>query len=88
MFKKAGRPNLLNENLIRKVKDIAIGTRAAGGVINRKQIINIAKGVVRANDPNTLKEFGGTIELILNSKRNYLQTIETGRDYLEKNNFV
>ena len=62
-FKKDGRPNLLNDNLIKKVKDIAIGTRAAGGVINRKQIINIAKGVVRANNPNDFKEFGGTLEL-------------------------
>ena len=62
-FKKAGRPNLLNDNLIKKVKDIAIGTRAAGGAINRKQIINITKGVVRAKNPNDLKEFDGTLEL-------------------------
>ena len=43
VFNKAGRPNILGENLTKKVKDIAIGTRAAGGVINRKQILNIAK---------------------------------------------
>ena len=35
----------------------------AGGVINRRQLINIGKGVVKANDPNLLKEFGGHIEL-------------------------
>ena len=35
-FKKAGRPNLLDETLLKKVKGIAIGTRTAGGVINRK----------------------------------------------------
>ena len=62
-FKKAGRPNLLDETLLKKVKDIAIGTRAAGGVINRKQILNIAKGVVGANNPNALKEFGGSLDL-------------------------
>ena len=62
-FKKAGRPNLLDETLLRKVKDIAIGTRAAGGVINRNQILNIAKGVVRANNPSALKEFGGSLDL-------------------------
>ena len=33
------------------IKDIAIGTRAAGGVTNRKQILNIVKGTVRANNP-------------------------------------
>lgn len=63
VLKKAGRPNIPGENLIKKVKDIAIGTRAAGGVINRKQIINIAKGVVRANDPNALQEYGGSLNL-------------------------
>ena len=45
--------------LHKKVKDIAIGIRAACGVINRKQILNIAKGAVRANNPIALKEFGG-----------------------------
>ena len=46
VFNKAGRPNILGKNLIKKVKDIAISTRAAGGVINRKQILHIAKGVI------------------------------------------
>ena len=40
-FKKDGRANLLDETMLKKVKDIAIGPRAAGGVINRKQILNI-----------------------------------------------
>ena len=62
-FKKAGRPNLLDETLLNKVKDIAIGTRAACGVISRKQIFNIAKGVVRVNIPNALKESGGSLDL-------------------------
>ena len=57
-FKKARRPNLLDEILLKKVKDIAIGTRADDGVKNRKQIPNIAKGVARANNSNALKEFG------------------------------
>ena len=63
VFKKVGRPNLLDDNLIKKVKDIAIGTRQAGGVINTRQVVNIAKGVVRANNPDILKESGGTVEL-------------------------
>ena len=63
VLKKVGRPNILDDHLIRKVKDIAIGTRQAGGVINRRQILNIAKGVITANNPNILKEFGGTVEL-------------------------
>ena len=38
VFKKLGRPNALDDNLIKKVEDIAIGTRQAGGVINRRQL--------------------------------------------------
>ena len=64
VFNKAGRPNILGESLIKKlIIDRAIGTRTAGGVINRKQILNIAKGVIRANDPNALEEYGGTLNL-------------------------
>ena len=62
-FKRAGRPNTLSDDLLRKVKDIAIGTRMAGGVVNRRQLINIGKGVLRANDPHLLKEFGGHVDL-------------------------
>ena len=39
VFKKVGRPNLLVDHLIKKVEDIAIGIRQAGGVINGRQII-------------------------------------------------
>ena len=60
VFKKVGRPNLLDDNLIKKFKDIAIGTRQASGVINRRGIVNIAKGFARANNSDILKEFGGT----------------------------
>ena len=31
----------------KKVKDIAIGTRAAGGVINRKQRLSLLKLIIR-----------------------------------------
>ena len=62
-FQKVGKPNLLDDHLIKKVKDIAIGSCQAGGVINRRQIVNIEKDVVRANNPDILKEFGGTVEL-------------------------
>ena len=64
VLKKVGRTNILDDHLIQKVKDITTGTRQAGGVINRKQILNIAKGNIRANNPDILKEFAGTVELI------------------------
>ena len=61
VFKKVRRPNILDDNLIKKVKDI--GTRQAGGVMNRRVIVNIAKGAVRANNHDILKEFVATVEL-------------------------
>ena len=54
MFKKAERPNLLDSNYIKNVKDIGLGTRIAGGAINKRQILNIAKGVVKANNSSSL----------------------------------
>ena len=45
--------------MLKKVEDIALKTRMAGGVINRRQLISIATGVVRANNPTLLKDFSG-----------------------------
>ena len=59
----------------KKLKHISLGTRMAGGIINRSQpgrifnrcqLIIIAKGMVRANNPNFLKEYGG--DLVLTDK--------------------
>ena len=74
LVKKAGRPNLLNETLLKKVKDTGVRERAASGVKNTKQILNIAKGDVRANNPNALKKFGGSLHL----------TERWGRDVLKQ----
>ena len=72
----AGRPNLLDETLLKEVKDIAIATRPASGVINRKQILNIAKGAVGANIPKALKEFGGSLDLTDCSARDALKQLK------------
>ena len=58
IFSRVGWPNLLHEVLLQKVKDITIGTRLAGCVINRRQVVCIGRGVVMANDPNLLLEVG------------------------------
>ena len=52
--------------MLKKVKDIALGTRMAQGVISKCQLISIATGVVRANNPNLLKEYDG--DLVLTNK--------------------
>ena len=65
----------MDDNLIKKVKDIAIGTGQASGVISRRQIVNIGKGIVRENNPDILKGFGGTIELINRWARSVLSDL-------------
>ena len=57
----SGRPNLLSDELLGKVKDIIVGTRATGGVISRRMVIAIGNGVVKANDAGRLKKYGGHI---------------------------
>ena len=49
--------------MLKKVKDIALGTRMAGGVINRRHLISMATGVVRMNGQSLLKEYGGDLML-------------------------
>ena len=63
VIKRIGRPNLLDSGMLKNVKDIALGTRMARGVISRSQLINITTGVVRASNANLLKEYGGNIVL-------------------------
>ena len=45
----------MDDYLIGKVKDIATGTQEVGGVIKRRQILNIDKGIIRENNPDILK---------------------------------
>ena len=56
IVKRIGRPILLDSGMLKKVKDIALGIRMAEGVINKRQLIRIATGKVRENNPNLLKE--------------------------------
>ena len=94
MLLKVGRPNILDHHLICKVKDIAIGTRQAGAVINKRQIVNIAKGVVEENPLNILKELGGTVQLTNRWARGILTQLNwsqrkgtTGKVELHLNSF-
>ena len=58
-----GRPNLLDDEFLVKVKDVVTGVRMAGGVISRKMFVEIGVGVIKANFPSKLKDFGGHIAL-------------------------
>ena len=52
----------MNEELLSTVDDI-IGTRLSGGVISRRMVVSIIAGVIKANCPEKVKSFGGSLEL-------------------------
>ena len=63
MQRRKGRPNLLDDEFLLKVKDVVTGVRMAGGVISRKMVVAIGTGVIKANCPSKWKDFGGLIAL-------------------------
>ena len=44
LAKRSRRPNLLSDDLLKKTKDIIVGTRNAGTVISRRMVIAIGTG--------------------------------------------
>ena len=63
-IQRTGKPNLVDDEMLKEIKDIIIGSRLAGTAISRKMVIAIATGVIKANVPNILREFGGDLELM------------------------
>ena len=73
---KKSRPNLLDDETLAKVRDGITGIRMTGGVISRKMVIAIGNGIIKANSPTSLKEFGGHIELTEGLARNVLKSMK------------
>ena len=63
VHRRKGRPNLLDDEFLVKVKDVVTGVRLAGGVTSRKMVTAIGTGVIKANCPSKQKDFGGHIAL-------------------------
>ena len=78
MFKNAGEPNILDNNLIKKAKYVAIGMRAAGGGINMSWIPNITVGVVKAKNSSSLREFwwNAPVQRLMNERFTTLYGME------------
>ena len=76
VLKSIGRPNLLSDILLKKTKNIIIGTRLAGTVISRRMVMAIGTGVVKANDPSLLKEYGGHLQLTEDWARSLLISMD------------
>ena len=62
-FRKAGRPNIVRDELVQKIKEVIVGVRLSGAVL-------------KANDPNTFSEFGGTITLTEDWARGILRSMD------------
>ena len=55
LHRRKGRPNLLQDEFLVKLKDVVTRSRMAGGRISRKMVIAIDTGVIKANCPSKLK---------------------------------
>ena len=65
MARKEGRPNVVVDEMLQKIRYAIIGLHLAGTVISQKMIIAIEAGVIKTNELNILKEL---VE-VLNSLR-------------------
>ena len=75
-FRKAGRPNVVRDELMQKIKEVIVGVWLSGAVISRRMVNSIGNGVLKANDPNTLSGFGGTITLTEDWARVILRSMD------------
>ena len=75
MHRRKGRPSLLDDEFLVKVKDLVTGVRMAGGVISRKMVIAIDAGVIKTNCPSKL-DFGSHIALTEGWARGVLKSME------------
>ena len=62
--------------MLQKIRDFIIGSRLAGTAISQKMVIAIGPDVIKLNEPNILKEFGGSLELTEGCARNALNNMD------------
>ena len=75
-FNKKGRPSLVGEELLVKIKEAIIGIGLTGAVISQKMVISIGNGLLKVNDLNSPSEFGGGITLTDNWARGVLKSMD------------
>ena len=59
-----------------KIKVAIIGIHLAGAAISQKMVISIGIGVLKANNPNSLYQFGENVILRVMWARGYLKSID------------
>ena len=76
VHRRKGRPNILHDEFLVKVKDVVTGVCMAGGVISSKMVIAIGTGVIKANCQSKLKDYGGHTALTEGWARGILKSVE------------
>ena len=66
--------------MLKKIKDVIIGSRLVGTVISREMVVAVGTGVVKANEPKILRKFGESLELTEGWARNVLK----GMDWVKR----
>ena len=56
MVRKKGGPNLADDKMLQKIRDVIIGSCLPGKLISREMVIAIQTGVVKTNEPKISKE--------------------------------
>ena len=54
---------IVNDEMVKKVKDVIIGSHLADKVSSRKMVFVIGTGVVKTNEPKILRKFDGSLEV-------------------------
>ena len=54
--RKRGRSSLVNDEMVKKIKDVIIGSHLADKVSSRKMVFVIGTGVVKTDEPKILEE--------------------------------
>ena len=73
--KTRSQESKVNDEIMLKIKEIIVGIRLAGATISRKMVIAIGTGVIKANNPSLLLEFGESVRLSENWTRGVLKNM-------------
>ena len=79
VHRRKGRTKLLDHEFLVNVKGMVTGVLMAGGVVSKKMVIAIGTGVIKANCPSKLKDFGGHIALTEGWARRLLKSMECSK---------
>ena len=76
LARKKWRSNHVDDEMLQKTRDVLIESRLVETMTFKKMVIAIGAGVIKANEPKKLKEFGWGLELTQGWALNLLQDMD------------